>query len=143
MNKKLVLTVLIVLATLTLAACAPRVATTSLSPEEGVAYATEVDEIVENLLVGFSENDYATLTRDWDSAFREKYDESAFYKHYDEIISAYGAYQSKTLDRVEDQRGQRIVTYHVVFENVPDVTVRLYFKANNPDHLIVGLYWED
>ena len=143
MNNKFVLTALIVLATLTLASCAPRVTTTSLSPEEGAAYAAEVDEIIENMLVGFSENDYATLTRDWDSVFREKYDESAFHKHYDEIISAYGAYQSKTLDHVEDQRQQRIVTYHVVFENVPDVTVRVYFGINDSEYQIIGLWWED
>jgi len=142
MNMKLVLAVLIALTTLTLAACAPR-ASTILSPEEGEAYAAEVDDIVENLLVGFSENDYATLTRDWAPAVRESYDESAFHKDYDENISPYGAYQSKTFDRVEDQRGQRIVTYHVVFENIPDVTVRVYFKSNDPDHQIVGLYWED
>lgn len=140
--KHIILTVLIVLAALTLAACAPRTSTI-LSPEEGAAYAAEVEDIVENMLVGFSKNDYATLTRDWDSAFREDYDESAFHKHYDEIISPYGAYLSKTLDHVEDQRRQRIVTYHVVFENVPDVTVRIYFRINDSDHQIIGLWWED
>ena len=76
MNKKLVLTVLIVLATLPLAACAPRTTSRALSPEEGAAYAAEVDEIVENMIVGFSENDFAKLTRDMPDHLDEAYEAS-------------------------------------------------------------------
>lgn len=141
MKRKLV--VLIILAALTLAACAPR-ASTILSPEEGAAFAAEVDEIVENMLIGFSQNDYAILARDWDPDWKETYDEDAFHYEYETIIAAYGAYQSKTLDHVEDRPGfsaRRIVFYHVVFGNAPDVTVQVYFNPNDPDHQILGLGW--
>ena len=129
--------------TQTLAACTPR-ASTILSPNEAAAYAGEVDEIVENMLVGFSEDDYVTLAHDWYPDWRETYDESAFHRDYEEIIAPYGAYQSKTLDHVEDRPGfsaRRIVFYHVVFENAPDVTVHVYFKPKDTDHQIFGLAW--
>ena len=140
MKKKFLLTVLIVLATLTLAACAPRVTTKILSPEKGEAYAAEIDDIVENLLVGFSENDYAMACRDFHEDFLEFWDESRFHEDYDELFGVTGAYQSKTLDHVEDQRWQRVVVYHLVFENDPDVIFRVTFNTIF-DPRIVGVGW--
>jgi hypothetical protein len=142
MNKKLVLTILIVLATLTLAACAPR-ASTTLSPEEGAAYAVEVDEIVENMIIGDSECDYAMFTRDLSPESLEGIpDESAWQQHCEENRGVYGAYLSKTLDHVEDRGKDRVVIYHVVFENDPDVTLQVYFRSDNPDHQIVDIEWQ-
>jgi hypothetical protein len=139
MMKRLVLTTLIVLAALTLAGCAPRLTTTSLSPEEGAAYAAEVDEIVEAMIVGFSENDYAKYTRDMPDELDEDY-EASVRQLAEEISVEWGAYQGKTLDHVEDRGRNRVVIYHLVFEKVPDVTLSVTFK--DPDsHLIVGTYW--
>lgn len=129
MNKKLVLTVLILLSTLTLAACAPRVTTKTLSPEKGAAYAAEVDDIVENYIVGFSENDYAKATRDCHEDWKEFWDESRFHQDYADVIGVLGAYESKTLDRVEDRGWRRVVIYHLVFENNPDVILEVYFNT--------------
>ena len=139
MNKKLALTVLIVLATLPLAACAPRTTSRALSPEEGAAYAAEVDEIVENMIVGFSENDYTKFTRDMPDDLGEKY-ESSIRQVADEIIVEWGAYQGKTLDYVEDRGRSRVVIYHLVFEKEPDVTLSVTFR-NSKSHLIFGTYW--
>jgi len=143
MNKKLVLTVLIVLATLMLAACAPRVTSTSLSPEEGATYAAEVDEYVESYLVGWSECDSAMHRRGFDPETWEGHlqDESTFQQECEADRGVYGAYQSKTLDHVEDRPGiqARVVIYHVVFEDDPDATLEVYFGSDDPDHLIVGV----
>src|SRR5512137_808904 len=87
MNKKLVLTVIIILTTL--AACAP--STSSLSPEKGAAYAARVDDIVENLIVGISEDDYAMYTRDLDEDFLKNYG-SSLREVAHEISSGFGAY---------------------------------------------------
>jgi hypothetical protein len=143
--KHLILTVLIVLATLTLAACAPSV--TSLSPEEGAAYAAEVDDIVENLIVGWSVCDHAMAIRDYVETWKVKAsaDDSGFQQECDEFIGVVGAYQSKTLDHVEVRPGiqARVVIYHAVFENDPDVILDVYFRINDPDHQIIGLEWKD
>ena len=143
MNKKLLLTALVVLATLTLAACAPSV--TSLSPEEGAAYAAEVDEYVESYLLGLSECDFAMHTRGFDPETWEGHlDESAFQQECEAKLAESGAYLSKTLDHVEVRPGirARVLIYHVVFANNQDVTVTFYF-SDDPNHLIIGMEWEE
>jgi ABC-type oligopeptide transport system substrate-binding subunit len=137
MNKKFVLSVLVVLATLTLAACAP--STSSLSPEKGAAYAAKVDDIVENLIIGVSENDYAKYTRDMDEDFLKNYG-SSFQGMAEEISSEFGAYLSKTLDHVEGQQLRRTVVYHLAFENKPDVLLKVTFSIFDSKH-IQGTYW--
>ena len=139
MKKQLILTVLLVMVTLALAACAPRTTSRVLSPEEGAAYAAEVDEIVENMIVGFSENDFAKYTRDMPDKLNKDW-ESSMRQFAEEIIVEWGAYQGKTLDHVEDRGRNRVVIYHLVFEKEPDVTLSVTFK-NADSHLIVGTYW--
>jgi hypothetical protein len=129
MIKKLVLTVSIVLVTLTLTACAPSTKTKILSPKKGAAYAAEVDDIVENFLVGFSEKDYAIASRDFHEEFRDFWDESAFRQMHDDVIGKTGAYQSKTLDHVENRGWRRVVIYHIAFENNPDVLLEVYINT--------------
>ena len=87
---------------------------TILPPEEGAAYAAEVDEIVENMLTGLNENDRVMFSRDY-LAMRQA-PENRFQQIYDETIGVIGAYQSKTLDHVETQYyGTTTVTfYHAV-----------------------------
>jgi hypothetical protein len=140
MMKKLVLAVLIVLATLTLAACAPSV--TSLSPEEGAAYAAEVDEYVESFLIGISECDFDMTHRGFDPEW--EVDDSTWQQECEAELAVRGAYQLKMLDHVEIRPGiqARVVIYHVVFENAPDVTLEMYF-SDDPDHLIIGIDWPD
>jgi len=141
-KKKLLLTILIVLATLPPAACAPRVTTTFLPPEEGAAYAAEVDEYVENMLVGTSECDFDKTHRGFSPVW--ELDEITWQQECEAELAVRGAYQSKTLDHVEVRPGihARVVIYHVVFENNPDVTATFYF-SDDPDHLIIGLDWEE
>lgn len=139
MIKKIVLTVLIVLITLTLMACAPRTTSRTLSPEEGAAYAAKVDDIVENLIVGFSENDYAKYTRDMPQDLTEGY-ESSIRQTANEINTEWGAYQGKTFDHAEDRGRNRVVVYHLVFEKKPDVTLDVYFNLSDLNQ-VVGTNW--
>jgi hypothetical protein len=145
MIKRLVLAVLIALVTLTLPACGPRTTSRALPPEEGAAYAAEVDEYVESYLVGWSECDSAMHRRGFDPEVWEGnlLDESAFQQQCGADRAELGAYQSKTLDHVEDRGDLRVVIYHVEFENDPDVPLVMYFNIDDPDHLIVGVDFKD
>jgi hypothetical protein len=140
MMKEVVLTVLNVLCALTLAACAPSV--TSLSPEDGSAYAAEVDEYVESFLIGISECDFDMTHRGFNPEW--EIDERTWQQECEPELAVRGAYQSKTLDHVEVRPGihARVVIYHVVFENDPDVDLEMYF-SDDPNHLIVGIDWPD
>jgi hypothetical protein len=110
----------------------------ALIPRRGAAYAAQVKDIVENMLVGRSECDFAKYTHgfnleEWEGTL----DESAWQQECKAGFKA-GAYQSKTLDHVEDRQEFRVVIYRVVFENVQDATLPVYFYIDDPDHLIAG-----
>jgi len=136
--KYLKLAVLIVLAALTLAACGPR--GTRLSPTEEAAYAAEVDEYVESYLVGQSECDFDKSFLGLDPEWKGKLiNDSAWQQKCEADSAEIGAYQSKTLDHIEDRQELRVVIYHVVYEKNPDVTLSMYFYVDDPDHLIVGI----
>jgi hypothetical protein len=137
---KRTLIVLLVLAALALTDCAPRTTSRALPAEEGTAYAAEVDDIVENMIIGFSENDYAKYTRDMPEELDEDY-ESSMRQVADEISREWGVYQGKTLDHVEDRGEHRVVIYHLVFSNEPDVILEVYFNISD-SHLMVGTYWD-
>ncbi len=142
MIKKLVLTMWIVLATLTLAACS--IGGTRLSSAESAAYAAEVDKYVESYLVGQSECDFDKSFLGLDPEWKGKLINDNSWQQKCEADSAeIGAYQSKTLDHVEDRQELRVVIYHVLFENNPDVTLRMYFYIDDPEHLIVGIEFEE
>jgi hypothetical protein len=53
----------------------------------------------------------------------------------------YGAYQSKTLDHVEDRGTDRVVIYHVAFANDPDVTLEVAFRSDDPEYMIIDIDW--
>jgi hypothetical protein len=63
--------------------------------------------------------------------------ESIFPQYYNDSIGVIGAYQSKTLDQVVAEGRYRTLSYHVVFENDPDATLRVHIYT--PDTLIIGL----
>ena len=134
MKRKLI--VLIVLAALTVTACAPKVTSRILSPEEGAADAAEVDDLVENMLVGLSGNDWAMFSRDFHKDMLKDM-ESIFQQYYNDSIGVIGAYQSKTLDQVVADGKYRILSYNVVFENDPDATLRVHIYT--PRNQIIGL----
>jgi hypothetical protein len=138
MIKKLVLTVFFVLGALALAAC--DLGNTRLSTAEGAAYAAEVDEIVENMIIGDSECDYAMFTRDFDPIELEGvFDEDTWTQKCEANRGVYGKYQSKTLDHVEDRGTDRVVIYHVAFANDPDVTLEVAFRSDDPEYMIIDI----
>jgi hypothetical protein len=123
-----------------LAACQPQ--TIVLPDDQAQAFAAEVDEIVENALVGLSTNDYERHVRDFDEEMLRVTDPVTFPQLYDQVIGVVGAYQSRTLLQVEDQGDFRIVTYSAVFANDPNVTVRFVFARDDPEHHISGMWFD-
>jgi hypothetical protein len=100
-----------------------------------------VDEYVESWLVGLSKCDSAMHRRGFDPVSWEGHldDESTFQQNCEADRAALGAYQSKSLDHVEDRGELRVVIYHIEFEKDPDVPLLMYFYRDDPEHLIVGV----
>ena len=111
---------------------------------EAEAFAAEVDPIVENMLLGLSEGDYARHARDFDEDLRDQIDELVnFPLAYDEIVGTVGTYEAHTLTEVEDQSdGLRIATYDVAFTEDEHVTVRVFFRKSDARHHITGLTFD-
>nr|MBN1228563.1 hypothetical protein [Anaerolineae bacterium] len=114
-----------------------------LSDEEADAFASEVDEMVTNMLEGLSENDYDKLTRDFDEGMRDAVDEvEGFPQIYDDIIGIVGQYKSHSVSSVFDQGSYRIALYDTVFEHDSEVTTRVVFQEGEGQWLITGLWFD-
>lgn len=122
-----------------LAACQPVV---DYPPDKAAAYAQEVDAIVENSLVGLSSNDVAAHTKDFDQDMKDAVDSVSFPSVYQEIIGPLGKYHSRALVGVQEQGSNVIVKYTTVFDNDPNVTLRVVFDKGDPQHHITGMWFD-
>lgn len=121
-----------------LSACSQPVQVPSV---EANTFAAEVDPIVENCLLGLSDNDFAKHTRDFDASMLDVVDETTFPQGYQAIIGVVGKYKSRKLTGVWDQAEFRIVYYEAQFDN-DVVTVKVVFTRTDPAHKISGLWFD-
>jgi hypothetical protein len=114
-----------------------------LPADQAEAFAKQVEPEVENMLVGFSNKDYEAHSRDFDQDMLDTVDPITFPKVYDEVIGKLGKYHSHKLLGVQLQNTEYLVVrYSAVFDNDPDVTVRVVFNYGDPDHKITGLWFD-
>lgn len=113
-----------------------------LSETEQTEFIDTIDPIVENTLTGLSDNNYDQHVRDFSEDLQKQVDPITFPRAYDEIIGALGAYQGRKLVGIEDLNRQVAVIYEAQFENDPQVTVRVVFWKNDPEHKIAGLWFD-
>lgn len=115
---------------------------TPLPPAEAQAFADQIDEKVENTLIGLSEKDYEQHTADFDQEMLEAVDPVSFPTMYDEIIGKLGHYQSKELVEVLKQQRFYVAIYEARFDNDPAVRVRVVFWQSDPEQKITGLWFD-
>ena len=114
-----------------------------LPADQAQAFAKVVEPEIENMLVGFSNKDYAAHTRDFDQDMLDTVDPITFPQVYDEVIGKLGKYHSHTLSGVQVQNNEFIVArYNAVFDNDSQVVVRVVFNDGDPDHKITGLWFD-
>lgn len=133
-------TLVVLLMTLVLLAGCEQVR--ELPPDQAQAFAGKVEAEVENMLVGLSQKDYAMHSRDFDQAMLDTVDPITFPSVYAEIIGVLGAYHSHKLLGVQQQSEYYVVRYTAVFDKDPEVTVRVVFAIDDPDHKITGLWFD-
>jgi len=125
-----------------LAACSPGVVT--LADAEAQAYAAEVADISENLLVSLSARDEAGFTRDMEPIMKEASSGEKFTQIYDGVIGKLGAYvpNSLVLVKVQDADRFRNVIYKADFANELGVTVRVVFTTQDVTPRVTGLWFD-
>ncbi len=135
---------MMVLATLfiLLSACSP--ATRTLPDAEAQAYAQEVAEISENLLVSLSNNDEAGFTRDMEPIMKEASSGEKFTQIYQGVIGKLGPYVpgSLVMVKVVDADKYRNVVYRADFANELGVTVRVVFTTLDVTPRVTGLWFD-
>ncbi len=111
-------------------------------PGEAAAFAAEVDPIVENALEGLSRNDYAQHSQDFSEEMRDRIDPITFPQVYGEIIGRLGAYRSHTFRQAVEQGDLWAMEYEAAFENDAAVKVTVIFDRDDPEHRILGLWFD-
>lgn len=140
MRRKLMMA--LVLAAFVLSACSAGVKT--LSDAEALAYADEVADISENLLVSLSQGDEVGFTRDMEPIMKEASSGEKFTQIYNGVIGKLGAYVpgSLVMVKVEDADKYRNVVYKADFENEMGVTVRVVFTTLDVTPRVTGLWFD-
>lgn len=134
--------ILIALLLLVFSACGA--GTKTLPDAEAQAYADEVADISENLLVSLSAGDEAGFTRDMEPIMKEASSGEKFTQIYTGVIGKLGAYvpDSLVMVKVVDADTFRNVVYRADFENERGVTVRVVFTTLDVTPRVTGLWFD-
>ncbi|KQC10164.1 MAG: hypothetical protein APR55_09540, partial [Methanolinea sp. SDB] len=95
-----------------------------LPPEERSAIIAFADPVTDNLMQGFSENNYTLYSRDFSVQMREGLDESVFEENRAMILSKIGPYVSRGDPVVTESGEYLIVRYPGEFVQEKDVEIR-------------------
>jgi hypothetical protein len=107
--------------------------------EKVLAYA---DPVVDNLLVGFNEGDYAKFSRDFDERMKSAIPEATFAQMRQDMVSKIGLYKSRTFSKVEKQGEATIVIYTAEFGKESEVEVKVVFTPDGEKNLVSGLFFD-
>lgn len=111
----------------------------SVDQQSVLSYA---DPIVDNLLAGFNEGNYAKFSKHFDNRMRSALPEAAFAQMRQSIISKIGRYKSRTVSKVQKQGPGTLVIYNAEFEKESGVEVKVVFTKNREKNLVSGLFFD-
>ena len=111
--------------------------------ESEVPYA---DDMVENLLQGMEQNDYAMFSRDFSDEMKAAIDEDAFDAMVESFSTIIGAYESKSFyqaaNTTQDDIVYTVVIYKAKFtDEEDDVLITVTFSGEEGSKVIDGLYF--
>jgi hypothetical protein len=93
------------------------------------------EPMADNLFTGLNTNNYEVFSRDFDTAMKKALNEKSFAEMEQFFSEKLGAYQSRTIDKVERAETILTVTYTARFEHEEAVSVRLSVRETNPPEL--------
>uniref|UniRef100_A0A7C1F2V9 DUF3887 domain-containing protein n=1 Tax=Ammonifex degensii TaxID=42838 RepID=A0A7C1F2V9_9THEO len=96
--------------------------------------------IVDNLLAGFNEGNYAKFSKDFDDRMRSALPEAAFAQMRQSIVSKIGLYKSRTVSKVQKQGPATLVIYNAEFEKESGVEVKVVFTKDGEKNLVSGFF---
>lgn len=101
------------------------------------------DPIVDNLLAGFNEGNYAQYSRDFDDTLREAIPEKKFQQVRADILKKLGKYNNKKYLGFLNQQAHTIVLWKGAFAGTPDdVLIKLVLSRRQGKVQVVGLWFQ-
>ncbi len=136
----LTLTLIVLLAVLALAACAPKVQVEALQGSDRDAVLAYTEPMTDNLLAGLNAADYAVFSRDFDDAMLKAIPESKFANLLATTTGKVGAYDSREVNSVEKVGEYYRVVYKAKFAGDDKAQVLISFEGAEP-HKVAGLFF--
>jgi hypothetical protein len=111
--------------------------------EADVPYASDM---VENMLTGLSDNDYAVFSRDFSDTMKTAIDETAFADLEESITGVIGTFESKRFAQAatttKDDVEYTVIVYKAAYtEEDADVLVTVTFSGDQGSEKIEGLFF--
>ena len=101
------------------------------------------DPILDNLLAGLQDRDYAKYSRDFDEKLKEAVSEEKFKATEEKIQRQLGKYQSRAYLGYLNQKGMTMVLFKGAFDKAQgDVLIRLILVKKQGKTLVTGLWFQ-
>jgi len=100
------------------------------------------DPIMDSILAGMKEGDYAKFSRDFDGLMKQELDTTRFDSRRQEIQAQIGDYSSRTYLGFLNQRGMTVILWKARFTGTTDdVLLKLYLSTEGKRTVAKGLYF--
>ncbi len=113
-----------------------------MKPDEEEKMLEIAGPIMDGILRGFSENDYAEYSKDFGDVMLKAHEKAKFEETRDFIVSKSGRYVSKGDSQVLEQGSYVIVVSKARFTKEDEVLVKVVFSADDPKHKVMGLWFD-
>lgn len=101
------------------------------------------DPMVDNLLTGFNQGNYAQYSRDFDDTLREAIPEKKFQQVRADILKKLGKFKEKKYLGFLNQQAHTIVLWKGAFSGTPDdVLIKLVLSRRQGKVQVVGLWFQ-
>jgi hypothetical protein len=101
------------------------------------------EPIVDNLLAGFNEGNYAQYSRDFDDTLREAIPEKKFQQVRADILKKLGKYKDRKYLGFLNQQAHSVVLWKGAFAGTPDdVLIKLVLSRRQGKVQVVGLWFQ-
>ncbi len=101
------------------------------------------EPILDNLMKGFNQGDYAQFSNNFDQTMRETITEKNFQQVRDDLLKKWGKYKSKTYLGFLNQKDYTIILWKAAFADTKrDVLIKLVLSRSQDKIFVSGLWFE-
>jgi hypothetical protein len=101
------------------------------------------EPILDNLLAGFNQGNYAQYAKDFDATLREAIPEKKFQQVREQILKKLGAFKSKKYLGFLNQQAYTVVLWKGVFAGTQDnILIKMVLSKRQDKVVVVGLWFQ-